>query len=69
MSAGISAVIAIQTMLNIAVVTGTIPPTGLPLPFVSSGGSSLMVFMASAGILLAVDKKTKKHQKNLCAIL
>lgn len=69
LSAGISSVIAIQTLLNIAVVTGTIPPTGLPLPFISSGGSSLVVFMASAGVLLAVDKNSKKHQKNLCAIL
>ena len=69
LSAGISCVIAIQTLLNIAVVTGTIPPTGLPLPFISSGGSSLMVFMASAGILIAIDKNSKKHQKISCAIL
>ena len=69
LSAGICSVIAIQTLLNVCVVTGTIPPTGLPLPFVSSGGSSLVVFMASAGVLLGVDKNTKKHQKTVCAIL
>lgn len=67
-ASGISCVIAIQTLLNIAVVTGTIPPTGLPLPFISSGGSSLMVFMASTGLLLGIDKNSKKHQKTICAI-
>ena len=41
MTAGISAVLAVQTALNVAVVSGAIPPTGLPLPFVSAGGSSL----------------------------
>ncbi|MEG1609113.1 MAG: FtsW/RodA/SpoVE family cell cycle protein, partial [Clostridia bacterium] len=51
LSCGIVAVIAIQTLLNIAVVSGSIPPTGLPLPFVSAGGSSLVVFLSSVGIL------------------
>ena len=68
LASGISSVIAIQTLLNVAVVTGTIPPTGLPLPFISSGGSSLVVFMASTGILLGIDKNSKKHQKTACAI-
>jgi len=68
LASGISCVIAIQTLLNVAVVTGTIPPTGLPLPFISSGGSSLMVFMASTGLLLGIDKNSKKHQKTVCAI-
>ena len=37
--------------MNMAVVTGSVPPTGLPLPFVSAGGSSLMVFMTATGLL------------------
>jgi len=41
---GIGAVISIQTILNIAVVSGSIPPTGLPLPFISAGSTSLLVF-------------------------
>ena len=41
---GIGAIIAIQVILNIAVVTGSIPPTGLPLPFISAGSTSLLVF-------------------------
>lgn len=65
LASGISCVIAIQTLLNIAVVTGTIPPTGLPLPFISSGGSSLMVFMASIGILLNIDRNSRKQRQSV----
>lgn len=52
LAGGITAVIAIQTLINFAVVTGSIPPTGLPLPFISYGGTSLVVFLAAAGVLL-----------------
>jgi cell division protein FtsW len=48
-------VIAIQSALNIAVVSGAIPPTGLPLPFISSGGSSLVSFLTASGILLNIS--------------
>ena len=51
LAAGITSVIAIQTLLNIAVVSGSVPPTGVPLPYVSAGGSSLMVFMFASGLL------------------
>ena len=44
LASGIACIIAIQVLVNIAVVTGSIPPTGLPLPFVSAGSSSLIVF-------------------------
>lgn len=56
---GISAVICLQTLINVAVVSGTIPPTGIPLPFMSYGGSSLVCFLSSIGILLSIDRKTK----------
>jgi len=52
--AGITAIIAVQSVINIAVVSGSIPPTGLPLPFVSSGGSSLVMFMSGVGIMRSV---------------
>ena len=42
LSGGISAVVAVQSLLNFAVVTGSIPPTGLPLPFISYGGTALV---------------------------
>ncbi len=60
--AGIAFVIGIQTILNIAVVTGSIPPTGLPLPFISSGGTSVMMFMAGIGICLNVLRQQKKRR-------
>lgn len=60
LATGITALISIQTLVNIAVVTGSIPPTGLPLPFISSGSTSLIVFMAAMGIVLNVNKQSKK---------
>ena len=57
---GVAFIIAVQTLLNIAVVTGSIPPTGLPLPFISSGGTSVMVFMAMIGVVLNVDRQSRK---------
>jgi cell division protein FtsW len=61
LASGIAFVIAIQTMLNIAVVTGSIPPTGLPLPFISSGGTSVMVFMAAIGVVLNISKQSSAN--------
>lgn len=57
LASGICSVIAIQSLLNFAVVTGSIPPTGLPLPFISYGGTSLVVFMGAVGILLNISKQ------------
>ena len=58
---GVAFVIGVQTLLNIAVVTGSIPPTGLPLPFISSGGTSVMVFMAAIGICINVWRQRNKE--------
>ena len=60
LACGIGIVIAVQILLNIAVVTGSIPPTGLPLPFISSGGTSVAVFMGAIGVALNVEKQSKK---------
>ncbi|MDD4275968.1 MAG: FtsW/RodA/SpoVE family cell cycle protein, partial [Clostridia bacterium] len=59
LSLGITAIIAVQVLINIAVVTGSIPPTGLPLPFISAGSSSLIVFMAGIGIILNINMQRK----------
>lgn len=64
LACGIVAVIAVQTLLNIAVVSGSIPPTGLPLPFVSAGGSSLVVFLTAVGILLNIDRRTERPDRS-----
>lgn len=56
---GVLTHIAIQVLLNIAVVTNTIPSTGIPLPFISYGGSSLMVLLFEMGIALSVSNQIK----------
>lgn len=53
---GIVSLVGVQTVLNIAVVTSSIPTTGIPLPFFSAGGSSLVFLMAAMGIVLNVSK-------------
>ena len=58
LSAGITAVYAVQTVLNALVVSGAIPPTGLPLPLISSGNTSLIVTMAAMGILYSVSARS-----------
>ena len=56
---GVMAHIAIQVILNIAVVTNTIPNTGVILPFISYGGTSLIFLMAEMGIVLSVSRRIK----------
>lgn len=58
-AAGIVSMVAIQVIINIAVVTNTIPNTGMPLPFISYGGTSLVVLMVCMGILLNISCYTK----------
>ncbi len=53
---GITTLLAIQTFLNVAVVTNLIPSTGIPLPFFSYGGTSLMIQLAEMGIVLSVSR-------------
>ncbi|HCX64620.1 MAG TPA: putative lipid II flippase FtsW [Eubacteriaceae bacterium] len=53
---GITFMIGMQVIINVAVVTQLIPVTGIPLPFVSAGGTSLLILMASVGILLNISK-------------
>lgn len=57
---GITALIAVQVILNIAVVTNTIPNTGISLPFLSYGGSSLIILLSSIGVLLNISRSAKK---------
>lgn len=56
LAVGITAVTTVQALLNMAVVCGAIPPTGLPLPFMSAGGSSLVAYLAAVGVLLSISK-------------
>jgi cell division protein FtsW len=65
LSVGIVSIILTQVLINIAVVTGSIPPTGVPLPFISSGSTALVVFMAGIGILLNIHKQSYLKKKSL----
>ncbi|MDQ3855465.1 MAG: putative lipid II flippase FtsW [Chloroflexota bacterium] len=58
LATGITAWIVGQSTLNIAVITLTVPFTGIPLPFISYGGSSLVVLMAVVGILMNISRHT-----------
>jgi len=59
LAAGLTAMITVQAMLNIAVVIGVMPTTGLPLPFFSAGGTSVSLLMASTGIILNVSRSAQ----------
>lgn len=58
LASGIVIMIAVQVILNVAVVTSSMPPTGVILPFVSYGGNAQLIFMASIGILLNISRHT-----------
>ena len=57
LAVGITMIFGIQVVINALVVSGSIPPTGLPLPLVSSGNTSIIIFMAEMGILYNVSKQ------------
>ena len=59
LAVGISSILAIQIVLNVAVVSGLVPPTGLPLPFMSAGSTSLVMFLSAIGILLNIDRQSR----------
>lgn len=60
---GIMGLIAIQSFINIGGVTNTIPITGVTLPFISYGGSSLLVMMLSMGIMLSISRDSNRPVK------
>ena len=56
MAVGITMIFGIQVVVNALVVTGSIPPTGLSLPLVSSGNTSIIIFMSEMGVLYNISK-------------
>ena len=58
-ASGIFIHIALQVILNIAVVTGILPSTGIILPFISYGGTAVLFLMAEMGIALGISRKIK----------
>jgi cell division protein FtsW len=61
LAAGLTTMIVSQALLNIAVVSGALPATGIPLPFFSAGGSSLVTTLICAGIIANVEKNGSKY--------
>lgn len=59
---GLTAQIGLQVALNLAVVTNSIPNTGISLPFFSYGGSSLIMLLAQMGVVLSISRQTKKSK-------
>ena len=62
---GITSIIAVQSIINIAVVTGSMPVTGVPLPFISYGGTSLVINLMAMGILLNISRQTERKETNI----
>ena len=60
---GITSLIILQAFLNIGVVTNTIPNTGISLPFLSYGNTSLIILLGSVGILLGISRNAKVEEK------
>jgi cell division protein FtsW len=56
---GIMSLIAVEVIINIAVVTSTMPVTGMPLPFFSYGGTTLLINMTAMGIMLNISRYSK----------
>lgn len=62
LATGITSIIAVQAIVNIAVVTGSMPVTGVPLPFISYGGSSLVINLTAMGILLNISRQSNTNK-------
>ena len=60
-ASGIVIMIGVQAVINVAVVTNSIPNTGVTLPFISYGGTSLTISMFLTGILLNISRQTKEN--------
>jgi cell division protein FtsW len=67
LATGVSLMIAVQAVVNFAVVTGLAPTKGLPLPFISYGGSSLLISLVAVGLLMNVS--TQRAEKNVRGLL
>lgn len=59
LAVGLTSMVVLQALMNIGVVTGSMPVTGITLPLISSGGSSLSVTLAAIGVLLSVSRAVK----------
>jgi cell division protein FtsW len=63
LGSGIAFLIGLQACINIGVVTSALPNKGLPLPFISYGGSNLVVMMMSVGLLLSIARRSREPEE------
>ncbi len=63
LACGISGLIGIQTLFNVGVATGSMPTTGVPLPFISEGSSSLIITLVGIGFLLSISRQNALDQE------
>ena len=62
LAGGITVVFGLQVFVNIGVCTGLLPTTGQALPFISAGGSSMMIFLAAMGVLLSISRYNNQQK-------
>ncbi|MDR2157462.1 MAG: putative lipid II flippase FtsW [Clostridiales Family XIII bacterium] len=63
-AAGVTVMLALQVVMNIGVVTGLLPPTGVTLPLVSYGGNAILLFMGSMGIMMNISRMSERPPRN-----
>ena len=63
LAVGITTLVGLQAIINIAVVTGSMPVTGMPLPFFSYGGTALIILLCGVGVLLNISRASTKEKK------
>lgn len=68
LAAGLTTLVVMQAAINIGAVVGVLPVTGVPLPFVSFGGSSLIILLACTGILVNIGRRSPTHTSRLVAV-
>ena len=64
---GLTMMIGLQAITNFAVSTGLMPTKGLPLPFLSYGGSALLINMAAVGLLISISKRNENRTPDAAA--
>ena len=69
LAGGLTSLIGIQAIVNLGAVLGMLPVTGVPLPFMSYGGSSLVVFAAASGMLVGIGRRSRaRRSRNLTVV-
>ncbi len=69
LAGGLTSLIGIQAIVNLGAVLGMLPVTGVPLPFMSYGGSSLVVLAASSGILVGIGRRSRTRRSRTLSVV